>query len=174
MYIAPTHHSYLFVLPQIAIVIIFFFFFRNEYGVPIYERPPPKYSAYYIMKVLLDPNIDRSRVATERLITTSCNATFVVDLSKLQHPDGVKKDMFGRWEHSGSHPEVFKCSFNDRDTVTVEECAPGTSGSNVYYLRRLRSYCPTNHDVRRLMAFIHGRLPITSYIYSILNCTENL
>ena len=138
------------------LVMIIILFCRNAYGVPIFERPPPKYSAYYIMKVLLDPNIDRSRVATGRPIGSTSNATFVVDLSKLQHPDDVKKDMFGKWEHSGSHPEVFKCSFNDLDCVSVEKCAPGASGNNVYYLRRLRSYCPTNHDVRRLMAFIHG------------------
>lgn len=137
-----------------CITVMLSFFSRNIYGVPIYERPPPKYSAYYIMKV---PNIDRSRVATGRPIGSTDSATFIVDLSKLQHPDDVKKDVFGKWEHSGSHPEVFKCSFNDLDCVTVEKCAPGASGSNVYYLRRLRSYCPTNHDVRRLMAFIHGR-----------------
>ena len=136
-------------------------------NVPIFERPPPKYSAHYIMRVLLDPNIDTSRVATGRPIGSTSNATFIVDLSKLQHPDDVKKDMFGKWEHSGSHPEVFKCSFDDLECVSVEKCAPGASGINVYYLRRLRSYCPTNHDVRRLMAFIHGTyVCIKQYVYS--------
>lgn len=138
---------------------------RNVYGVPIYERPPPKYSANYIMKLLLDPNIDRSIIATGRPIGSACNATFVVDLSKLQHSDDV--NMFGKWEHSGLHPEVFKCSFNDLDAVMVEKCAPGASGSDVYYLRRLQSYCPANHNVRRLMAFIHGRFHIIITIYSI-------
>ena len=124
----------------------------------MFERPPPKYSAYSIMKLLLDPNIDKSKIALTRPVGTTHSATFVVDLSKLNHPDDVKKDNFGKWEHSGSHPEVFKCSFNELESVTVEKCAPGASGSNVYYLRRLRSYCPSNHDVRRLMAFIHGQL----------------
>ena len=130
---------------------------RNSFGVPIFERPPPKYSAYGIMKLLLDPNIDKSKIALKRPVGTTHNATFVVDLSKLDHPDDVKKDNFGKWEHSGSHPEVFRCLFGEQDSVTVEKCAPGASGSNVYYLRRLRSYCPTNHEVRRLMAFIHGQ-----------------
>lgn len=118
------------------------------------------------MRLLLDPNIDKSRIATLRPIGATQNSTFVVDLSKLDHPDDVKKDIFGKWEHSGSHPEVFKCSFDEVDSVMMEKCAPGASGSNVYYLRRLRSYCPTNHDVRRLMAFIHGKLLIISIIYN--------
>ena len=82
---------------------------RNSFGVPIFERPPPKYSAYGIMKLLLDPNIDKSKIALKRPVGTTHNATFVVDLSKLDHPDDVKKDNFGKWEHSGSHPEVFRC-----------------------------------------------------------------
>lgn len=127
---------------------------RNDYGVHNYMQPPPKYSPHNIMKLLLDPNIDKS---TLRPIGATQNSTFVVDVSKLDHPNDVKKDVFGKWEHSGSHPEVFKCSFDKMDSVMVEKYVPGASGSNVYYLRRLRSYCP-NHDVRRLMAFIHGEL----------------
>ena len=63
--------------------------------------------------------------------------------------------------------------------MTVEKCAPGASGSNVYYLRRLRSYCPKNHDVRRLMAFIYGQLNIAAcnvppnmYVVSIPKACE--
>lgn len=106
--------------------------------------------------MLLNPNIDHKRIAKDRPIGTSHNDTFIVDLSKLPHPDDVKKDMFGKWVHSGSHPEVYKCSFDELGEVSVEKCAPGASGSGVYYLRRLRSYSPSNPDVRRLMAFIHG------------------
>ena len=79
-----------------------------------------------------------------------------MDLTKLSHPDDVKKDMFGRWNHSGSHPIPFMASFNEDGTVNVERCAPGASGSNVYYLRRLHSVHPSNSSVRRLMAFVSG------------------
>ena len=68
---------------------------RNAYGVPIFERPPPKYSAYSIMKLLLDPNIDKSRRAKKQPIGTTHSATFVVDLSKLDHPDDVKRIILG-------------------------------------------------------------------------------
>lgn len=53
-------------------------------------------------------------------------------------------------------PEVYKCTFDRLGDVSVEKCVQGASGDGVYYLRRLRSYSPSNPDVRRLMAFIHG------------------
>lgn len=84
-----------------------------------------------------------------RPIGASHSSTFIINLSSLEHPDDIKKYSFGKWEHSGSHPEVFTCTFDEADSVSVEKCAPGAAGRNVYYLQRLRSYCPTNPEVRR-------------------------
>ncbi len=133
-----------------------FYLYRNPCGVPIYERPPPKYGAHQIMKILLNPKIDESRIATARPVQVSCSSTYVVDLPKLAHPDDIKKDMYGKWQHSGSHPEAFRCGFDEMNEVTIEKCAPGATGSNVYYLRRLHSYHPSNPKFRRLLAFISG------------------
>ena len=66
--------------------------------------------------------------------------------------------MYGRWEHSGSHPEVFLCKNNRFNEVSIEKSAPGATGSNVYYLRRLRSWHPSNSEFRRLIAFVHGKI----------------
>ena len=49
------------------------------FGIPIFERPPPKYSAYSIMKLLFDHNIDKSNIALKWPIGTTHSATFVVD-----------------------------------------------------------------------------------------------
>ena len=106
-------------------------------GIPIFELPPPKYTATRIMQILLNPNINTSKVAKGRPIEVEKSSTFVVDLTCLKHPDDVKKDMYGRWEYSGSHPEVFHCSVDDFDNVSIEKCAPGATGPNVYYLRRV-------------------------------------
>ena len=124
---------------------------------PIFERPPPKYTATRIMQILLNPSIDLSKVAKERPVRVEESSTFVVDLTCLKHPDDVKKDMYGRGDYSGSHPEVFRCMFDDVDNVSIEKCAVGATGSNVYYLRRVRSTHPSNSDFRRLIAFVHGK-----------------
>ena len=116
-----------------------------------------KYSAESILKLLLDPTIDTSRVCkTWPVSGITTNSSFVVDVTKLKHPDDVRKDFFGKWAHTGSHPFTFKAYFDD-DTVSVEKCAPGAHGE-VYYLRRLHSYHPSNTDFRRMLAFVAGKV----------------
>ena len=112
-----------------------------------YEEPPPKYVAEGILKILLDPNIDRTKICcTWPLSGIKSNATFVVDLTKLKHPDDVRKDFFGRWNHSRSHPLPFKACIHENE-VEVERCAPGARGE-VFYLRRLRTCHPSNTSFR--------------------------
>ena len=108
------------------------------------------------MQILLDPNINEERIAQQRPLEIQCNSTFVVDLRNLKHPDDVKKDMYGRWQHHGSHTDVFKCSFNQDNKVCVEKVAQGASGEDVFYLRRLHSTHPCNKYFRRIVALISG------------------
>ena len=65
-------------------------------------------------------------------------ATYIVDISKLKHPDDVKNDNFGTWKHSGSHPQVYRVQVED-DGSRVEKYAPGATGDNVVYLHGLHS-----------------------------------
>ena len=69
---------------------------RNFQGLPIFEQPPPKYSAHRIMEILLNPNMNKSLVTHGRPLQVEKSSTFVVDLTSLKHPDDVKKDMYGR------------------------------------------------------------------------------
>ena len=119
------------------------------------RSPPLKYSAEEILKLLLNPKLDTSRVCCNWPVKVQCTASFVVDVTKLKHPDDVRKDFFGKWSHSGSHPVPFKARITD-DYVSVERCAPGASG-NVYYLRRLHSNHPSNPEFRRIIAFVSGK-----------------
>ena len=88
----------------------------------------------------------------------TASSTFIVDISKLSHPDDVKKDFFGKWNHSGSHPVPFLAQFTPEGDVEVERCAAGASGKDVYYLRRLHSIHPSNSQFRRLLAIVSGMI----------------
>lgn len=77
--------------------------------------------------------------------------------------------MYGRWDYSGSHPEVFRCSFDEFDDLSIEKCAPGATGSNVYYLRCIRSSHPSNSNFRRLIAFVHGEYLLFFFLFVIVN-----
>ena len=82
--------------------------FRKYDEETIYEIPPPKYQTERILKILLDPTIPPSKICSVRPTRISKSATYVVDISKLKHPDDIKNDMFGSWKHSGSHPQTYK------------------------------------------------------------------
>lgn len=140
------------------------FYNSNSIGVPIFEKPPKKYSAYRIMEILLDPRIDEEKIACKRPLSAPFSSTFVVDVSKLAHPDDIKKDMYGKWLHSGSHTDVFLCSYQN-DEVNIEKAAQGASGTNVYYLRRLHSVHPSNTDFRRVLALLFGKLISLHFVW---------
>ena len=108
------------------------------------------------MQILLDPKIDEHRNAMKRPLEVPYSSTFVVDVSKLGHPNDIKKDMYGKWLHSGSHSDVFICSYLQEDKVNIERAAPGATGENVYYLRHLHSVHPSNNEFRRILALLSG------------------
>lgn len=107
------------------------YIYRNSLGIPIFERPPHKYTAARILQILLDPNIDKAVIAKTRPIEVTESATFVVDMTCIKHIDDVKKDMYGRWNHSGSHPEVYRCVIDELDEVKTEKLATGATGSDI-------------------------------------------
>ena len=113
------------------------------------------------MEILLDPNIDTSKIAKQRPLQTQCSATFVVDVTHLAHPDDIKRDMYGKWLYKGSHTDVFRCTFDQDNKVCIEKALPGASGSCVYYLRRLHSVHPSNKEFRRIVAIISGMYTTT-------------
>lgn len=115
------------------------------------------------MKILLDPKIDERKICSVWPIEINSSSTFVVDITKLKHPNNVRKDFFGKWVHSGSHPILFKARVNRFEEVKVEKCAPGATGG-VFYLRRLHCYHPSNFEFRRLLAFISGKSTIKDII----------
>ena len=62
------------------------------------------------------------------------------------------------WNYSGSHPQAYQVSCGDAGHISVEICGNGATGQNVVYLRRLHCTHPSNHDFKRLICFITGKL----------------
>ena len=104
---------------------------------------PPKYSAEYILKVLLNPKIDEQKICHQKPCNITESSTFVVDVLSLKYPDDIKKDEFGIWNYSGSHPQAYKVYEKDRH-LTVEKCGVGGAiRPSVVYLRRLHCTHPS-------------------------------
>jgi len=105
-----------------------------------------------IFKILLNPKLDYDRVCSVWPVVVKSSSTFVIDVTKLKHPDDVRRDFFGRWIHSGSHPIPFKAKVTE-DDMELECCAATGEG---YYLRRLHCNHPSNSSFRRLLTFVSG------------------
>ena len=82
------------------------------------------------------------------------SGTYVVDTRKLQAPDDIKKDDFGIWNYSGSHPQAFRVHHEEDGKLSVERCPISAKGTNVVYLRRLHCTHPSNREVKRLICFV--------------------
>ena len=117
----------------------------------MFEIPPPTYTAERILRTLLNPNIDSKKVCQERPTQVTQSSTYVIDITKLSHVDGMRNDSFGRWEHSGSHILPFHTHVREDGFTETEKCAPGATGSDVFYLRRL-------HGVHLVTVVLHPLL----------------
>ena len=88
------------------------------------------------------------------MITRS--ATFVVDVCCLENQEDIRKDEFGIWHYSGSHPQVFHVKQEDDGYISIEKCEAGATGKNVMLLRRLHCMHPSNAEFKRLICFLSG------------------
>ena len=104
--------------------------------------------------MLLDPI--ESKICHAKPSLVSSSATYVVDTKSLQNLEDIKKDDFGIWKYSESHPLVFKVYHQD-DKKIIERCAEGASGSNNVYLRRLHCTHPSNSSFKRMICFLSGK-----------------
>ena len=60
------------------------------------------------------------------------------------------------WSYSGSHSLSFHSRVVQDGYVEIEKCASGATGSDVYHLRRLHSFHPSNVECKRLIALVSG------------------
>ena len=127
---------------------------RQSTDQPVYEYPPSKYNAEHIIKILLTAKEEQICRSKPRMITRS--ATFVVDIRCLENQEDIKKDEFGIWNYSGSHPQVFTVNCKEDGYISVEKCESGARGKSVMYLRRLHCTHPSNVEFKRLICFLSG------------------
>ena len=72
-----------------------------------------------MIKILLDPNINKGKICHQQPIKITNSSTYVVDLNSLKDPEDGKKDNFGVWNHSCSHLQSFECCFSKDGKVYV-------------------------------------------------------
>ena len=105
----------------------------------------------------MNPNISEDKICLKKPTGIVCSASYVVDTSILDCLDDIKKDEFGIWNYSGSHPVCFRVQDKQGDMV-IEKCAKGAAGSNIFHLRRLHCTHPSDPEFKRMIAFVSSKL----------------
>ena len=136
---------------------------QSKCGQPIYECPPSKYSSEKILQILLDPKIPMDKICTAKPRGITSSATLVVDIRQLKCMDDVKKDEFGIWKYSGSHPTAYEVTVH-KDFVEVEKCHDDSHEDNIVHLRRLRCVHPSNQEFKRMICFVSGMSSVLSIV----------
>ena len=75
-----------------------------------------------------------------------------MDVHNLRNQDDIKKDEFGIWKYSGSHPQPIKVYYENYGHMTVEKCGDGATGAKKK-CRRLHCVHPSNLKFKRLICF---------------------
>ena len=122
---------------------------------PVYEFPPEKYSANRIITILLTAMPEE--ICKLKPTNINKSSTFVVDVRCLKDQEDIKKDEFGIWQYSGSHPQCFLVTQKDDGYIDIQKCEAGATAIHVMYLRRLHCTHPSNSEFKRLVCFLSGR-----------------
>ena len=109
-----------------------------------------------VLEILLNQDIAKDRICMKKPSGITCSASYVVDVRTLDCLDDIKKDEFGIWNYSGSHPRGFRV-FHKNGRMVIEKCANGAVGSNIFYLRRLHCTHPSDAEFKRMISFVYGK-----------------
>ena len=140
---------------------------RDKTGQSVYEIPPEKYSANKIIAILLTAKPEE--ICRHKLINIDIkkSSTYVVDVWCLKNH--IKKDEFGIWQYSGSHPQCFYVRQKDDGYIDIEKCEAGEiNDSYVMYLRRLHCTHPSNSNFKRLICFLSGQYTVMFAVFLVV------
>lgn len=65
--------------------------------------------------------------------------------------------------YSGSHSLLFHTHVLEDGYVQIEKCASGSTGNDIYHLRRLHSFHPCNGDCKCHIVLVSGMYVIQHF-----------
>ena len=116
---------------------------------PVYKTPPPKYGD--IDDFAWSPNWKSAGIS--HLMSGKVPRLWTL---WWMYSD-IKKDKFGIWHYSGSHPQTYRVYIESDRHITVDKCGDGATGSSVVYLRWLHCTHPSNSEFKRLICLVSGK-----------------
>ena len=92
-------------------------FWNGNYKLPVYSHQRDRMSTEAAAGIILDEEFDESLLCQMQPTCVDKNASFVVDLGKLQDPKDINCDDMGSWRANGTHPSYVLV--NNKGTIST-------------------------------------------------------
>lgn len=134
-------------------------FLHEDREVPIFSSAT-HYSYKEAVNIMLNPSMNK--ICSKHPLRVECNATFLVDLSKLDHADDMKADDCGHWIHNGRKTTklvVWKngSSITRVSSTTKSRKSPPDENSEIYSLIRIYYNHDPYSDFKRTFYYLYGK-----------------
>ena len=111
--------------------------YYNE-NFPLYGKFDEVLKPTEVFDVILNTNIISEVVCNEKPVGVCDAAAFVVNITKLKHPNDLKADDMGSWVHKGKPVRYFNVDRStDGKVLQATRCSKEESSSTIYKLTRI-------------------------------------
>ncbi len=129
-----------------------------------------------VLDVILNTDPTSELVCRRKPVGVCDAAVFLVDVTKLKHPNDLKADDVGSWVHKGKPVRFFDVDRSlDGHVIVAESCSKDEISSTVYKLTRVYYHRKGTSQFRKTLFYVHGMsyslqltLPLIYTIYYIL------
>ena len=134
-------------------------YLHGDVGVPIYSSTT-HYSYSDAVKIL--QHCPENKICSKHPVRVERNATFVIDLAKLDHADDIKADDCGHWIHNGRKTtKVVGWKKNGVITRVASTSkgrkVPPDENSELYTLVRVYYTHDPHSDFKRTYYYLYGK-----------------
>lgn len=133
-------------------------YLHGDKSVPIFSRRT-HYNYSEAIEILLSKHKDR--VCVKHPIAVEENASFLVDLDKLDHVDDIKSDDCGHWKHNG-RKTIKVAVWSTKSKISVVSTSkkaksPPDENSRLYTLSRVYYVNDPHDDFKRTYYYLYGK-----------------
>ena len=111
-----------------------------------------------LFSLLVDRQLDSSKICNVTPSDIEHNCTFIVDQSKLEHAGDIRADDCGVWKNNGSRPCIV--TWNNNNAIIVAHgtlsCKNHKMIPSQYHIVRTYFIHRSYKDFRKVISVIHG------------------
>ncbi len=140
-------------------------YLHGSKATPVYCQVPKMLTTAQYVNILLDPELQESKICTQVPCSVSSNSVFIVDLNHLESPKDICCDDMGVWVWVGSYQRW--CTIDENDEVNILgkqlESPPRVP---CYRIKKIYYKNKGSPDVKKVIVYLEGEGGLVLSIFS--------